>query len=69
MAEYSESAIFGEKTCGCWRRLFNRIEIGPKEMRPIRSQEGEQFVAGMVDPSIVDAGETLPMFAVSDISY
>lgn len=32
-------------------------------------QKGEQFVSGMVDPSIVDAGETLPIFAVADISF
>lgn len=33
------------------------------------SQRGEQFIAGMMDPSLVDAGATLPIFAVADISF
>ncbi len=32
-------------------------------------QKGEQFVAGMADPSAIDAGQALPIFAVADISF
>jgi hypothetical protein len=40
-----------------------------KTMKAI-SQKGEQFVTGLADPStVVDAGESLPIFAVADISF
>lgn len=39
-----------------------------KTMKSI-SQRGEQFLAGMMDPSILDAGDMLPIFAVADISF
>lgn len=39
-----------------------------KTMKAI-GQKGEEFVTGLVDPSTVDAGETLPIFAVADISF
>jgi hypothetical protein len=39
-----------------------------KTMKAI-SQKGEQFVTGLADPSTVDAGESLPIFAVADISF
>lgn len=39
-----------------------------KTMKSI-SQRGEQFIAGMMDPSLVEAGDSLPIFAVAHISF
>ena len=44
-----------------WKLVF-------KTMKAI-SQKGEQFLIALADPSTVDAGETLPIFAVCDISF
>lgn len=39
-----------------------------KTMKSV-SQRGEQFIAGMIDPSSGDVGGNLPIFAVADISF
>jgi len=39
-----------------------------KTMKSV-SQRGEQFIASMMSPSSIDAGGSLPVFAVADISF
>ena len=58
---YESSRIVGKAETPHWKVIIRTMKVV--------IQKGEQFVSGMVDPSIVDAGESLPMFAVSDISF
>jgi hypothetical protein len=58
---YESSRIVGKAETPHWKVVIRTMKI--------IMQKGEQFVSGIVDPSIVDAGETLPMFAVSEISF